>query len=122
MVDAAYIKAILLAGGGVKWGYKEHLDDWWCDVSIGITYKRGGHVIIHGFAQNGFSVFEKFEVDKLDEAIEWYRALIFNPKNLVIHLSQALDELGIHQDEDSFSKYQKKKIRAKLKEIWERGK
>ena len=113
-------KEILLAGGVIKFSYKEKPKEWLGEayMHVFIFYSKPkviSNVPTIKLAPGGR---KEYPIEKIDEAIEEFQSLVFSKKNLAYKLLEAqmkLAEEGIYVDLDNVEDYKKvRKVQLKL--------
>jgi hypothetical protein len=85
------IKELLLEGCRISMPYKANKKDWVGETKIHIFSGGCGclpKIIVEGDYCNGYR--KEFEVDQLDEAIEYFKMNTFNVKNLWYKMPEAV--------------------------------
>jgi hypothetical protein len=111
------IKELLLEGCRITMPYKDSKEDWVSDISIFIF--AGGCGIKPKITIFGGDVHDDFELDELDCAIEHFKKIVFNPKNLMYKMNEVMTELttlnpDIDLDEENDYNMVRKTIDARL--------
>ena len=108
------MKELILEGCGIKMAYKEREDEWVGDVSIhlfaGSCNMKSKIVVTGDIGTKGF------DINDIDEAIEYFRSKVFCEKNLWYKHSETImkllnDDPDFDLDEDSFKTYNKERLK-----------
>lgn len=107
------IKALLLAGCGIKMGYKRCKTDWVGEVCL--TIYAGGNGIAPKVCMHGDWINTDYAMADIDQAIEDFKTKVFCPKNLWYKHDEAMILLSTENpdidldDEDDFEIYEAKR-------------
>lgn len=105
------IKELLLEGCTIKMEYKEKKNEYVGDVSL---YIFPGYWSKPKIALRSNYIMKEWEIDQIDEAIEFFEDMVFNKNNLQYKMNETIRELTLS---DEFVDLEIKKDYDKVRSI-----